>query len=142
MIIQGYLISNNLIIASITIISVSVIMFFIGILITKWRAAMKNLDNTYRPALILNLFWLGVNITIYTIFSFFPYGIYLAFLISIGINIFLGSYLASSLYKKEYKDSLAFVSVILFFLFFIGLIVGLIVMVITSLIAVGLTINQ
>jgi len=142
MITQEYLISSNLIIAAITIISVSVIIFVIGILITKWRAAMKNLDNTYRPALILNLFWLGVNITIYTIFNFFPYGIYIAFLISLGINIFLGSYLASHLYKKEYKDSLAFASVILFFLFLIGLIVGLIVMVIISLVSVGLTISQ
>ena len=103
---------------------------------------MKNLDNTYRPALILNLFWLGVNITIYTIFNFFPYGIYLAFLISLGINIFVGSYLASVLYKEEYKDSLAFLSMILLFLIMIGLIVGFIVLVMISLISVGLTINQ
>ena len=65
MIKQGYLISHNLIIALITIIIVSAIMFLIGILITRWRAAMKKSDDTYRPAIILNLFWLGVNITVY-----------------------------------------------------------------------------
>jgi hypothetical protein len=142
MITQAYLISSNFIIASITIISVSAIIFLIGILITKWRVASKNLDDDYRPAIILNLFWLAVNITVYTIFNLIPYGIYFAFLISLGINVFVGSYLSSRVYKTTYKESLVFVSVILLFLIIIGLIVGFIMLVVISLITVGLAINQ
>ena len=140
MIEQGAFITGNIILDSITIIVVSIINFVIGIFITKWIATRENLDESYKPAIILNMLWLGVNIIFYTIFNFIAYGIFLAFIISFLIHIFIGSFLASKIYKQEYIVSLLFVLKILVYLLIIGLIVGFIIFMIILLIIIGLTV--
>ena len=140
MIEQGAFITGDIILDSITIVIVSILISIIGLFVTKWIATRENLNESYKPAIILNMLWLGVNIIFYTIFNFIAYGIFLAFIISFLIHIFIGSFLASKLYKQEYIVSLLFIIRILVYLLIIGLIVGFIITIIISLIIIGLTV--
>ena len=139
MINQTSFISSNLFIAITTIVLVSIVMFMIGILITRWWAIIKNWNNSFKKAGILNLLWLIVNVVIYSIFNFILYGIFLALVISLLIHLFFGSLLVVYLYDKGYKESLVFIAAILLYLLIIGLFVGFIVLIIISLISAGLT---
>ena len=140
MIAQGAFITGNIVLDIITIIIVSVIIFIIGIYITNWMATRKEWDDSFNPAIILNLFWLVVNIILYTTLNLIYYGIFLAFLLTFSIHLFIGSILVLKLYKKDYKVSLLFVFKILVYLLIIGLIVGFIVILIISLIIAGLAV--
>ncbi|MFX1481449.1 MAG: hypothetical protein ACFFCI_25500 [Promethearchaeota archaeon] len=139
MIYQTSFISSNPYIAIATILLVSIIVFTIGILITRWRAIFKNWNDSFKKAGILNLLWLIVNVFFYSIFNFIQNGIFLALVISLLINLFIGSLLALYLYNKDYKESVVFILVILLYLFIIGLFVGFITLIIISLISAGLT---
>ena len=138
MIYQNSFISSNPFIAITMIVLVSIVMFMIGILITRWWAIIKNWNNSFKKAGILNLLWLIINVVIYSIFNFIPYGIFLALVISLLIHLFIGSLLALNLYNKGYKESLVFIVAILLYLIIIGLFVGFIALIIISLIFAGL----
>lgn len=138
MIYQTSFISSNLFIAITTIILVSLVMFSIGILVTRWWTVFKNWNDSIKKAGILNLLWLIVNIVFYSIFNFVQNGIFLALVISLLIHLFLGSLLAVYLYDKGYKESLVFIATILLYLFIIGIFVGFIALIIISLIFAGL----
>lgn len=100
---------------------VAVIVFFVGVLITKWWAGRKGWDTDLKPALILNLFWLVINIALGWLF----FGI-----IALVINILVGGFIASKLYKKEMGESIVFCLIVLIIIFIIWIIIFLILFVI------------
>ncbi|MBD3338962.1 MAG: hypothetical protein GF353_07630 [Candidatus Lokiarchaeota archaeon] len=85
---------------------------------TKWWAGKKGWSTDLKPALILNLFWLVINILL----GGFFFGI-----IALIINIIVGGFLASKLYNKEFGESIVFVIVVLIILFIIWIIIFIII---------------
>lgn len=102
-------------------IIVAIIVFFVGVFITKWWAGKKGWDTDLKPAILLNLFWLVINIALGWLF----YGI-----IALIINIVVGGFIASKLYKKEMGESIIFCLVVLIIIFIIWIVITLILTVI------------
>ena len=95
----------------------SIIIFIIGVIVTRWWAGRKDWSKEWKPALILNLFWLVINIAL----GWLWWGI-----IALIVNIILGGWIATKLYEKELKESIIFVIVIIIILFVIFIILVLI----------------
>ena len=107
-----------------------IIIFFVGVIVTKWRAGKKGWDDSWKPAIILNLFWLIVGI----ICGFIPL---VGFIIALIIDLFVGAFVASKLYKKEYGESLVFVIIVWIFLIIIWIILTVILIVIVLAVVIG-----
>lgn len=113
--------------AIITLLLLGVIMFLIGVALTKWLAGSKGWNDSFKTALIINLLWFVLNLLIGLIFSFaLPTQTLIAQIITLIINIILGAVIVSKIYEKEFGESLVFVLIIQIILFIIGIIVGLI----------------
>ena len=106
-----------------------IILFIVGILVTKWRARKKGWNEEWKPAIILNLFWLVVGI----VCVFIPYG----FIVSLIICLFVGAIVASKLYEKEYGESLVFIIIVWIFLIIIYIILIVILLVIVVAVIIG-----
>ncbi|TFG23646.1 MAG: hypothetical protein EU529_06810 [Promethearchaeota archaeon] len=109
-------------------IIVSIIVFIIGVLITRWWAGKKGWSEELKTALILNIFWLVINIVL----GWLLWGI-----IALIINIVVGGWLAAKLYEKELKDGIIFVIVVLIILFVIFIILVIILSIIIVAAVVG-----
>ena len=107
-----------------------IIIFFVGVVVTRWRARKKGWNEELKPALLLNLFWLIVGI----ICGFIPL---VGFVISLVINLFVGAWVASKLYEKEYGESLVFIIIVWIFLIIIWVILFVIIIVIIVAIILG-----
>lgn len=106
----------------------SIIIFIIGVIVTKWWAGRKDWSTEWKPALILNLFWLVINIAL----GWLLWGI-----IALIINIIVGGWIATKLYEKELKESIIFVIVIIIILFIIWIILVLILTVVIVVTVLG-----
>ncbi|MFX0073571.1 MAG: hypothetical protein ACFFAO_21040 [Candidatus Hermodarchaeota archaeon] len=98
-------------------IIVAIIVFFIGVFITKWWAGKKGWSTELKPAILLNLFWLIVNICL----GWLAYGI-----VALIINIIVGGIIAAKLYDKETGESIIFCLVVLIIIFIFWIIITLI----------------
>jgi hypothetical protein len=107
---------------------VAIIVFFIGVFITKWWAGRKGWDDSLKPALILNLFWLVINIAL----GWLLYGI-----IALIINIIVGGLIAAKLYKKENGESIIFCLVVLIIIFIFWIIITIIIVAILVVVMIG-----
>jgi len=107
-----------------------IILFLVGVIVTKWRARKKGWNAEWKPALLLNLFWLIVGI----LCNFIPL---VGFILAIIINLFVGAYVASKLYDKEYGQSLVFVIIVWIFLIIIYIILFIIIIVIVLAVVIG-----
>ena len=115
---------NYLAFVIISTVIITLVMFLIGILITRWRAKKKEWNYNWKPAILLNLFWAIIQLIFYGIFAFVPFGVYYGIVITLLINIFIGAYVATKLYEQDYKDALVFVLIIQIILFIIAFIVS------------------
>lgn len=107
-----------------------IIIFLVGVFVTRWRARKKGWNEELKPALLLNLFWLIIGI----VCNFIPL---VGFIIALIINLFIGAYVASKLYEKEYGESLVFIIIVWIFLIIIWVILFLIIIVIVLAIVLG-----
>jgi len=107
-----------------------IVLFIIGILVTKWRARKKGWNEEWKPAVILNLFWLVVGI----VCGFIPY---VGFIVALIINLFVGAIVASKLYDKKYGESLIFIIIVWIFLIIIYIILFIILIVVIVAIIIG-----
>ena len=98
---------------------VAIILFVIGVVITKKLAEKKEWDDSWNTLILLNLFWLIVTLAIGWIF----YG-----LIALVINIVVGAFFASKLYEKEIKASLIFVVIIMVIIYIISWLLWIIIL--------------
>jgi hypothetical protein len=115
--------------AFIIAIIAGIIIFIIGVLVTRWWAGRKDWSIEWKPALILNLFWLVINIAL----GWLWWGI-----IALIVNIILGGWIASKLYEKEFKESIIFVLVVIIILFIIWIILVLILTVVIVVTILGI----
>jgi hypothetical protein len=107
-----------------------IIIFLVGVVVTKWRARKKGWKAEWKPALILNIFWLIIGI----VCNFIPL---VGFVIAIIINLFVGAYVAAKLYDKEYGKSLVFVIIVWIFLIIIWFVLFLILAAIVIAVVLG-----
>jgi len=114
--------------AFIIAIIAGIILFIIGVIVTRWWAGRKEWSKDWRNALLLNLFWLVINIAL----GWFWWGI-----IALIINIIVGGWIASKLYEKELKESLIFVLVVIIILFVIWIILVLILTIVIVVTVLG-----
>jgi cbb3-type cytochrome oxidase subunit 3 len=119
-------------IAAMLLISIVIwiIIFLVGVVVTKWRARKKGWNAEWKPAILLNLFWLVVGI----VCNFIPL---VGFILAIIINLFVGAYVAAKLYDKEYGKSLVFVIIVWIFLIIIWIILTIILVVIILAVVLG-----
>ncbi|TFG07099.1 MAG: hypothetical protein EU539_05940 [Promethearchaeota archaeon] len=94
------------------------IVFIPGLLITLLWAKKKDWEGGIKPALILNVVWLIVNVII---------GWFSFLVIALVINIIIGGFLASKLYDKELGESFSFCLVVFIIIFVIWIILVLII---------------
>jgi hypothetical protein len=116
--------------AFIIAIIASIILFIIGVIVTRWWAGRKEWSKELKSALLLNLFWLVINIAL----GWLWWGI-----IALIINIIVGGWLASKLYEKELKESIIFVIVVIIILFIIWIILVLILTVVIVVTVLGIS---
>lgn len=107
-----------------------IIIFFVGVFVTKWRAGKKGWNDELKPAILLNLFWLIVGI----LCSFIPL---VGFIIALIIDLFVGAIVAAKLYDKEYGESLVFIIIVWIFLIIIYIILFVILVVIVLAVVIG-----
>ena len=142
MIFQEDFLSQRFLTSLYVILVVAFIIFVFGIIITRWWAIKENWNDTYKPSIRLNLFWLISNLVLFVALIPVVYGLFIAALISFLVNIFVGALVTSKFYEKKYKESLIFVFFIVIILMIIWLIVYLITTVIVAVITIGLQINR
>ncbi len=101
-----------------TIISL-IIIFIIGIYITRWLSSKKGFDASLRKAVIMNLLWFIINLPLKLFFVYVFGDNLLNNVLILVIDITIGSVIVMKLYSKEFKQSLIFafnIEVITFFL--------------------------
>ena len=113
-----------------------VVIFLIGVLITRWLAKLNEYSEVWLPAIIMNGLWLGVTIIVglllYLIFGFNAL-LQIHFLIALPVNIILGimiSQLEQVYDIDNIKDAFKFV--------FINLILLLVILVIAFFVSIFL----
>ncbi len=120
---------------------ITLIVFIVGVLITRWMAQRKEWDESWNPTVILNIFWAGVQFILYSIAAFIPYGVYYGIIFSLLINIFVGAFIATKLYEKEYKEALLFVLIVQIIMFIIAFIISFLLGTLLMIIILGEVIN-
>jgi hypothetical protein len=90
---------------------VSIILFVVGVIITKLWAGKKEWDDSWKTSILINLFWLIVMLAV----GWLLYGV-----VALVINIVVGAYVASKLYEQDMKPSLIFVIIIMFIIYILS----------------------
>jgi hypothetical protein len=107
-----------------------IIIFLVGVVVTRWRARKKGWNAELKPALLLNLFWLIIGI----LCNFIPL---VGFIIALIIDLFIGAIVAGKLYDKKYGESLVFIIIVWIFLIIIWIILTIILVVIILAVVLG-----
>jgi polar amino acid transport system permease protein len=118
---------TSLVIGIIVAITVSIIIFVIGMYVMRWYAKKKGWDDSIKIAFIVNIVLLMLNIPINLLFYFRFGDNLITDVISLVINIIIGGLAVMIFYKKKFRDSFLFVVVIQLILFTIPLILSFII---------------
>lgn len=106
-----------------SVIISSIILFIVGIYITRWLSSKKGFDTSLRKTFIINLIWFIINLPFGIFFVNLFGNILLNDLLIVVIDIFVGSVIVTKLYNKEFKQSLNFVFRVGIITFFLGIII-------------------
>jgi len=103
-----------------TIISL-IIIFIVGISITRWLSRKKGFDSSLRKAIIMNLLFFIINIPFSLFFVFLFGDNLLNDILIIVIDIAIGSVIIMMLYSKGFKRSIKFAFNLEVISFFLGI---------------------
>jgi hypothetical protein len=129
--------AEALTIAIIVVIILAVLMFLIGIKVMQWIAKKKEWDPTFKPALLVNLFLLLIDIPLGILFTFLLGDNIAVDLLRLVIDIIIGTLLVMKFYKKQFGESLVFMIVVQVILFVIALVIGFILVIILMAVIIG-----
>ncbi|MFX1250900.1 MAG: hypothetical protein ACFFCZ_04715 [Promethearchaeota archaeon] len=114
-------------------IIVSIVVFLVSTVVTRWYAVRKGWSDSWVSALIINVLWLIIDLVLVVFF-----GEDLLFnLLGMIIEIILGAIVVMFLYQKEFVESLIFVIVIVIIIFILAMIFGFIMGVILGILLLG-----
>ena len=132
---------GEVVLALIILSIVALVVFLIGVYVTKWYAKKKDWEESTRTTLIVNLIWtiffFVVGLVSYVVIGNF--GIF-AFLLILVINTLVGSLFVRNIYKREFGDSFLFTLVIQVILFIITMLLIFIFSITLGLVLIGLLI--
>lgn len=111
-----------------------IITFDIGIFVTRRRAKKKEWNDSYKPAIIINVIWLIIDLILFiptTIILIENYGNAPVLpIIPLIINIILGPLLVMKLYDKSFGKSVIFAIVLLIVIHIIWVVIMIVFMII------------
>ena len=124
--------------AFILVIALAIIMFIIGIFVTRWYARKKDWSNSLLTAFIVNIIWLITNFISSTLVELLFGANFLFGIVELVIAIIIGAIVVKIIYKKEFGESFVFVIVIQILLFLIAILIGIVLGIIIGFIVVAL----
>ncbi len=135
-----FLTSDEIVIltAFVLVIALAIVMFIIGIFVTRWYARKKEWSDSLLTAFIVNLIWLLTNIPVSMLVDFLFGANFLFGLVELVIAIIIGAIVVKILYKKEFGESFVFVIVVQIVLFLIAIIIGVVLGILIAIILVAL----
>ena len=120
-----------------TILITAIIIFILGIVITKWLAGKKDWSDSWGPAILVNIVWLIVIIGVSVALSYANLDQWVSTILSLVINLILGAIIVAKVYDKGFGSSLLFVIIILIILFILMIVIMIIVAIIILSILLG-----
>jgi len=93
-------------------ISIAIVIFVIGIYIVRWYARVKKREDSFNKALIINIPWLIINLSLGLIFVFTIINNLVIDILIVAINLIVGIVSVKLVYKIDFKDSFLFTIVI------------------------------
>ncbi len=137
-----FLTSDEIVIltAFVLVIALAIVMFIIGIFVTRWYARKKEWSDSLLTAFIVNLIWLLTNIPVSMLVDFLFGANFLFGIVELVIAIIIGAIVVKIIYKKEFGESFVFVIVIQILLFLIAILIGVVLGIILGIILVALLI--
>ncbi len=124
--------------AFILVLVLAIVMFIIGIFVTRWKARKNEWSDSLLTAFVVNLIWLLTNIPVSMLVEFLFGANFLFGIVELVIAIIIGAIVVKIIYKKDFGESFVFVIVIQILLFLIGIAIGIVLGIIISFILVAL----
>ncbi len=93
-------------------ISIAIVIFVIGLYIVRWYARVKKREDSFNKALIINIPWLIINLSLGLIFVFTITNNIVMDILIVAINLIVGIVSVKLVYKIDLKDSFLFTIVI------------------------------
>ena len=130
---------GELVLALIIVGIVALLVFFIGVFVTKWYAKKKGWEASLKTALVVNAIWTLLFFVIGLVSNvvFGEFGM-TASIIILVVNSLVGAVIVSKFYNKEFTESFLFTLVVQVILFLIALLLGFIFGITLALVLLGL----
>ena len=93
-------------------ISIAIVIFVIGLYIVRWYARVKKREDSFNKALIINIPWLIINLSLGLIFVLMITNNIVMDILIVAINLIVGVVSVKLVYKIDLKDSFLFTIVI------------------------------
>lgn len=134
--------TGEFVLALIIVSLVTLLVFFIGVFVTKWYAKKKGWEESLKTALVVNAIWTVLFFVIGLISNvvFGEFGM-TASIIILVVNSLVGAVIISKFYNKEFKESFMFTLVVQIILFLIALLLGFIFGITIGLVFIGLLLS-
>lgn len=100
-----------------------IIIFLIGIYITRWLSSKRGFDTSFRKAVVINLLWLIINLPLNLLFVYLFTDNLLNDILILVIDVVIGSVIIMKLYRKAFKPSLNFAFIVQIITFFLSIII-------------------
>ena len=124
--------------AFILVIALAIVMFIIGIFVTRWYARKKEWSDSLLTAFIVNLIWLLTNIPISMLVELLFGANFLFGIVELVLAIIIGAIVVKIIYKKDFGESFVFVIVVQIVLFLIAILIGIVLGIILAFLLVAL----
>ena len=108
-------------------ISIAIVMFVIGIYVVRWYARVKKREDSFNKALIINISWLIINLSLGLLFLFFLTKNIIIDILIVAINLIVGIVIVKLVYKIDLKDSFLFTIVIQIILLVLVFVIDIII---------------
>jgi len=108
-------------------ISIAIVIFVIGIYIVRWYARMKKREDSFKKALIINIPWLIIALSLGLLFFFVITNNIVIDILIVAINLIVGIVSVILVYKIDLKDSFLFTIVIQIILLILVFVIDIII---------------
>ncbi|MHA1466705.1 MAG: hypothetical protein ACTSP6_01335 [Promethearchaeota archaeon] len=134
--------TGEIVLALIIMSIIALLVFLIGVFVTKWYAKKKGWEASLKTAVVVNLVWTILFFLIGLIFNIFfgEFGLTASIAILV-INSLVGAVIVSKFYDKEFGESFMFTLVVQVILFLIALLLGFIFGITLGLVLIGLLLS-
>ena len=108
-------------------ISIAIVVFVIGIYAVRWYATVKKREDSFNKALIINIPWLIINLSLGLLFLFMISNNIVIDILIVAINLIVGIVSVKLVYKIDLKVSFLFTIVIQIILLILIFVIDIII---------------